>query len=82
MKIKDWKARIAERNDITRNLIHLTKPKQDNGNKIDAYDVLLKILRERKLIGSTTEGYIIGDRKAVCLQESPIYSLSQNVYYE
>ena len=37
----------------------------------------------KKLNGNTTEsGFIVGNKSAVCFQESPIYSLSQNIYYE
>ncbi len=75
----NWKARIAQRNDLTTGLVHLTR---DQGNT-SALDVLLKILVERKLIGSEpTTGFIVGSNPAVCLQEAPIYSLAQNIYTE
>ncbi|RII33461.1 DUF2971 domain-containing protein [Clostridium chromiireducens] len=74
MDLKEWEKRIAERNDITTHLIHLTKP-YENGE--------IKILKEKKLIGSSTEsGFVVGDKKAVCFQESPLYSLTQNIYFE
>ncbi len=83
MKLEEWKKKIAERNDITAHLIHLTKEREIEDKKISSIEILVKILKEKKLIGSTTEsGFIVGDKSAVCFQESPIYSLSQNVYYE
>ncbi|WP_283693126.1 DUF2971 domain-containing protein [Clostridium perfringens] len=83
MKLEEWKKKIAERNDITGHLIHLTKEREIEDKKISSIEILVKILKEKKLIGSTTEsGFIVGDKSAVCFQESPIYSLAQNVYYE
>lgn len=83
MKLKEWRRRIAERSDITSYLIHLTKPLQDNENDLKVQEVLLKIIKEKRLCGSTTEkGFIVGKRKAVCLQETPLYSLTQNIFFE
>ncbi|WP_054199465.1 hypothetical protein [Clostridium baratii] len=83
MNKEDWKKRIAARSDITGNLVHLTKSNIIDGKEVNAIDILIKILKEKKLMGSTTEtGYIVGDRKAVCFQESPLQSLAQNIYYE
>lgn len=77
--IEEWKARIAQRSDLTTGLVHLTR--DNDGEK--ALDVLVKILRDRKLLGSTTaSGFIVGPRPAVCLQEAPLYSLAQNIYTE
>ena len=46
-------------------------------------DILIKILKEKTIIGSTTEsGFICGDTPAVCFQDSPLYHLTQNIYYE
>ncbi|MCX0395475.1 DUF2971 domain-containing protein [Clostridium perfringens] len=78
MEINEWKQRIAERGDLTRRLIHLTKEKDGK----DAVENLVKILIDRKLDGSGKEGFIVGEKNAVCLQECPLYSLSQNIYYE
>lgn len=76
---KNWKARIAQRNDITSGLVHLTRKQ----GKVNVLDILLKILVEQKLIASdTTSGFIVGSNRAVCLQEAPIYSLAQNIYTE
>lgn len=83
MDLKEWKKRIAERNDITSYLIHLTKPYDNGIVKMNTHEVLIKILKEKNLIGSTTQsGFVVGDRKAVCFQESPLYSLTQNIYFE
>ncbi|WP_034438785.1 hypothetical protein [Clostridium ihumii] len=79
MNFKDWKKRIAERNDITSQLVHLTKPSAS----MNALDVLIKILNDECIEGSTTEsGFICGNKRAVCLQDTPLYSLTQNIYYE
>ncbi|MFR9240507.1 MAG: DUF2971 domain-containing protein [Clostridium baratii] len=83
LNFKEWKKKIAERNDITGHLIHLTKGKELEDEKFSSIEILVKILQDKKLIGSTTEsGFIVGDKSAVCFQESPIYSLTQNIYYE
>ena len=79
MKEEEWKNRIAERIDLTTGLVHLTK-----GNETkNVLEVIIKILEDKKILGSTTEsGFICGDTPAVCLQDTPLYSLTQNVYYE
>lgn len=83
MNLKEWKRKIAERNDMTSYLIHLTKQVESSETKLNVRQVLIKILKEKRLFGSTTEsGFIVGDRSAVCLQECPLYSLTQNIYYE
>lgn len=83
MNSKDWKKRIAERSDITVNLVHLTKPCSAEVIELSAPEVLMKILKDRCIQGSTTEsGFICGKRKAVCFQEAPLYSIAQNIYYE
>jgi len=79
MKKKAWGKRLAERSDLSVSLIHLTK---DN-TELSALDVLIKILKEKKLIGSRTEtGFICGNSPAVCFQDTPLYQLCQNIYYE
>tara|TARA_Y100001933_G_scaffold196516_1_gene197057 strand:- start:36 stop:668 length:633 start_codon:yes stop_codon:yes gene_type:complete len=83
MNKKEWKKRISSRTDFTSGLVHLTKGNEIEGVKHSSLDVLMKILKEKTLIGSTTEsGFIIGDRRAVCFQEAPLYSIVQNIYYE
>lgn len=69
MDLKEWKKRIAERNDITSYFIHLTKPYGNGIVKMNTHEVLIKILKEKILIGSITQsGFVVGDRKAVCFQ--------------
>ena len=83
MKFDIWKKRVAERNDITMHLVHLTKDAKIDDIKYNALDILFKILKEKQINGSTTEsGFICGNTKAVCFQEAPLYSLAQNIYYE
>ena len=61
----------------------MTKEREIEDKKISSIKMLVKILQDKKLIGSTTEStFIVGDKSAVCFQESPIYSLAQNIYYE
>ncbi|EOT2960295.1 DUF2971 domain-containing protein [Clostridium perfringens] len=78
MDSKEWKCRIAERSDMTSRLIHLTK----ESNEKTAVENLVKILKDKKINGSGKEGFIVGNDKAVCLQECPVYYLAQNIYYE
>lgn len=74
-----WIDKHARRSDITGLLTHLTKP----NTNMDAIDILIKILNEKTLLGSTTKsGYIIGNTPAVCFQEAPLYSIAQNCYEE
>jgi len=84
MKVGAWIKRLAERSDLTTSLIHLTKPEINNhGKNLEVMDVIIKILNEKKLIGSTTQsGFICGNTPAVCFQDTPLYQLSQNIYYE
>jgi len=77
---KKWKERLATRTDMTIMVTHLTKPSKE----LNAFEVLLKILEERTLIGSSPgePGFIVGNNRTVCFQEAPMYSLAQNVYLE
>lgn len=81
----DWGQRISYRTDISMGLVHLTK---GSGN-LNALGVLMKILQEKTLIGSTNQtvdghprGFICGNNSVVCFQDVPLYSLSENVYWE
>lgn len=74
----DWLERIRSRSDMTSYLFHLTK---ENGN-MEAVDMLVKILTDKKLIGSGSNGYVIGSNRAVCFQDVPPYGLSQNCFHE
>jgi hypothetical protein len=76
--IKKWKKRMYNRSDMSINLIHLTKKNED----LSALDVLFKILKEKLIIASSGKGFIIGNDAAVCFQDAPLYSVSQNVYHE
>jgi hypothetical protein len=81
--LNNWKERIASRSDLTGHLVHLARPAQIDGKELDAVDVLIKIILEECLLGSTTQsGFICGDRKAVCFQDTPLYQLTQNIYSE
>lgn len=70
-----WRKTNKDRTDLTGFLTHLTRPQLQNN--LGATDVLIKILRERILLGST-EGYIVGKDKVVCFQEAPLYSIAEN----
>ena len=79
MKRAEWFDRVQKRADIVTRLTHLTRAT----DSMDALEVLLKILEDKKLIGSTTEsGYIVGKTPAVCLQETPLESLAEHILYE
>lgn len=73
-----WRERIERRSDITSKLVHLTS----NNDSLQAFDVLKKILQEKKLNGSGKEGYINGCDKCVCFQDVPILNIAENVRYE
>lgn len=76
---KDWIERLRNRSDMSRYLYHLTR----ENDRQDTIEVLIKILNEKRLIGSTTDsGFIIGDNKAVCFQDTTTYSLCQNSFHE
>lgn len=72
-----WMGTTKNRLDMTNLLTHLTRPLPQLN--LSATDVLIRILKERTLIGSTTEsGFIIGHRRAICFQDAPLYSIAQN----
>lgn len=76
---KEWSRRLADRVDMCAGLVHLTRESEIG----DTFAVMIKILTGQKLLGSTTDkGFICGDRKAVCFQDAPIYSICQNTFYE
>lgn len=79
MEFSDWRERYKNRNDISSRLTHLTK----GATPKEAFETLLKILEEKKIIGSTTEtGFIIGNKPTVCLQEAPLNAIAENLMYE
>ena len=76
MNSEEWKNRISRRSDFTEGLVHLTK----NSGSEDSLDVLMRILTQKRLKGSTTAtGYICGDTPAVCFQDAPLHSLAENI---
>jgi len=78
--LENWQKRFAERADLCTFLTHLTKDGFVNGKAASAMDVLIEILRAKKLVGGT--GYVVGTTTAVCFQESPPLALAQNLYFE
>lgn len=88
INIDDWLHRVGNRTDMTSRLVHLTKPSEVFDDlsweeiNVKAVDNLIKILKDGKLIGSGNNGYIIGNIKAVCFQDVPLYGVAQNVEYE
>jgi hypothetical protein len=86
---EQWQRRIASRSDLTGRLTHLTRPQGDINEgmsfeelNLRAVDNLIKILQEQKINGSNQLGYIIGEKRAVCFQDAPLYALIQNVEHE
>lgn len=85
MNVKDWGKRISRRSDISMGLVHLTK----GNDKLNSFQILMKILKEQKLIGSTNQtingvsrGFICGNDPVVCFQDVPLFSLSENILLE
>ncbi|MFJ9462139.1 DUF2971 domain-containing protein [Viridibacillus arvi] len=76
--LRKWEKRHISRTDISSYVTHLTRSK----DKLDATDVLLKILNDKKLIGSTNKGFVQGNDSAVCFQDAPISGIAQNVLHE
>ncbi|SET49436.1 hypothetical protein [[Clostridium] polysaccharolyticum] len=77
--VNKWRNRYKNRNDISSRLTHLTKGETAE----EAFSTLLKILDEKTIIGSTTKsGFIIGSRPAVCLQDTPLNAIAENLLYE
>jgi hypothetical protein len=79
---KKWKSRMSDRQDLSSSLVHLTRASKIDGLNFSAVDVLLKILREKKILGSTDKGFIRGKQSAVCFQDAPLYSIAQNIKFE
>lgn len=77
--LKTWKDRIAQRTDLSTQIVHLTRDREDT----NLVEVMYEIINSKKIIGSSTNsGFICGDQKAVCFQDAPLVSVCQNVYYE
>lgn len=76
---KAWKRRLAERTDLSPQLVHLTRDNEDK--KLN--EVLLDILSSKTIMGSSTKsGFICGQTPAVCFQDAPLVSVCQNVFFE
>jgi len=81
--LKKWKERIKNRTDICQQVVHLTRGNTIGNKNYSAMDILIKILRERTILGSTTaSGFIVGSTEAVCFQAAPLYSVCQNIDFE
>ena len=79
MNFNEWRNRYKNRNDISSRLTHLTKGYTSE----EAFKIMLKILEEKTIVGSTTEtGFIIGSKAAVCLQEAHLNAIAENLLYE
>ncbi|RNF38779.1 DUF2971 domain-containing protein [Planococcus salinus] len=78
-QMRQWMETYRNRTDLTNLLSHLTKAE---GN-LSATDVLIKILNEKELTGSS-KGYIMGNHKVVCFQNIPLHSVAENaiLHYE
>ena len=78
-----WKERVTQRTDLSSSLVHLTRSATIDGKEHSAVDVLIKILKEGKLIGSNPRrGFITGNRSAVCFQDAPLSSIAENIAFE
>lgn len=78
-----WKSRVAERTDLSTYVVHLTRESEFKGRRRTALDGMWSLLEKKCIYGSSTEsGFIVGDTKAVCFQDSPLHGICQNVYYE
>lgn len=79
-----WRKRFKNRVDITSTLTHLTRKQVNEEEEISlsSVNVLLKILKEKRIIGSSGKGFIHGEYPAVCFQDTPIYSIGQNILHE
>ncbi|MGM0861432.1 MAG: DUF2971 domain-containing protein [Bacillota bacterium] len=83
--VERWSKRIRYRTDLSGYVYHLTKAELGSDGKVTmkVLDRLIKIITERKLIGSSTQsGFITGSRRAVCFQDAPIQGIVQNVLHE
>lgn len=73
-----WLKRMRLRSDMSAYVTHLTRENLPLG----PIDVLLKILKEQKLNASTNSGFISGSAGAVCFQDAPLHSITQNLIHE
>lgn len=81
MYLEEWKDSIKKRDDICHYLTHFTKEKNSEIGLIDSTSILIDILSDRVLKGSTTEsGFIHGDKSAVCLHDIPLKYIIKSIY--
>lgn len=80
MKQEFWRNRISSRSDMVARVAHLTGRHSDSDE--DAFELLWKIIVDKKLIASGNEAYIRGDQKAVCFQEVPLIAIAENLAFE
>ncbi|HEH9417887.1 TPA: hypothetical protein SIA31_001912 [Aeromonas sobria] len=74
---------MSDRQDLSSSLVHLTRGATIDSKELTPVDILLKILREKTIVGSTTDsGFIRGARRAVCFQDAPLFSIAQNLKFE
>lgn len=76
MDFKEWRDRISRRSDFTSRITHLTKGNTEE----EAFENLKSILVDKKLNGGI--GYVNGGIPVVCLQETPLSSIAENLLYE
>ena len=80
---KTWSERVQSRIDVCSQISHLTRAASIDGKPHSALQIIIKILRERRIEPSTTEsGFIVGDTPAVCFHDAPLYSICQNIEFE
>lgn len=75
---KNWENRLLSRKDMSMYLTHLTK----GADIMNALEVLLKILNEKKLKSTCDTGFINGIKPVVCFQDIPFSSIAENVKHE
>ena len=75
---KNWENRLLSRTDMSMYLTHLTK----GTDKMNALEVLLRILNEKKLKSTCDTGFINGEKPVVCFQDIPFNSIAENVKHE
>ena len=79
---KTWKRRIAERTDLSTQVVHLTREQTTDAKK-GTVEVLFDIVDQQRLIASPVQqAFIVGDIPAVCFQDAPLVAICQNVFYE
>lgn len=79
MEQDQWRDRLTYRSDLVARVTHLTGSHTANDDV--AFQALWKILTEKKLIGSGNDGYIIGNKRAVCFQEVPLMAMAENLWF-